>query len=457
MGSGIPFANNWAYLETELTWLERLLLVTVAQQRKNLKAVTRVAKTSSDRATSDWWQGLITIKNRAYDDVAAQPKGQSGGQAGRQSSGRPPLGYQKTLEHRILLSRAKKIALGLPTMQSVLGLSLFEKQLVLMVLAPEVQVRYGKLYHYLQTGTHCMAGSLPTVALALRVLCRNDGERRRARALLTGPQSLLELQVLRCVEGAPTLLGSQLQLAPEWVDYLLAENPDPIWPARAMAANRLVHPSRERVLWPDLILAENLKQQLLTMVAQPQGRMLLVGKQGVGKERVAIALAHHLKQPLHILDLAQLSSQDWPASLTELSQANYPMVLIKSAHHWLDRTAAVDQVVLQHWLAKTGGHVIFLVSHRHLVRRHWRQQLTIIEIPMPDAEIRLQLWQQSFPKGVKSMGPVRWQSLAEALAVSQQEIFDISQITKKLAGDAAITLEHLQNVLDQQGYTCKLR
>ena len=161
MGSGIPFANNWAYLETELSWLERLLLVAVSQQRKNLKSVTQVAKTPSDKATSDWWQGLIAVKNRAYDDAA--PK------SGERSS----LGYQKTLDKRILLSRASKVSLGLPTMQMVLGLSLFEKQLVLMALAPEVQVRYGRLYHYLQTGTHCTLGALPTVELALRMLCRN--------------------------------------------------------------------------------------------------------------------------------------------------------------------------------------------------------------------------------------------------------------------------------------------
>ncbi|NEP54426.1 MAG: hypothetical protein F6K65_38795, partial [Moorea sp. SIO3C2] len=127
-------------------------------------------------------------------------------------------GYQKTLEQRIMLSRARNVSLGLPTMQAALGLSLFEKKLVLMALAPEVQLRYGRLYHYLQTGNHCATGSLPTVELALRILCRNDSERRRARMSLVAPQSLLARQVLRQVDGARTLLASQLQLAPEWVD-----------------------------------------------------------------------------------------------------------------------------------------------------------------------------------------------------------------------------------------------
>ncbi|MBE9066402.1 hypothetical protein IQ260_07030 [Leptolyngbya cf. ectocarpi LEGE 11479] len=444
MGS-VPFANNWAYLDTELSWLERLLLVAVAQQRKMLKSVARVAKTPADKATSDWWQGLIAVKHRAYDDVA--PK----------SGEQPSLGYQKTLDNRILLSRANKVSLGLPAMQTALGLSLFEKKLVLMALAPEVQARYGRLYHYLQTGANCAAGSLPTVELALRVLCRNETERRRARARLSGHTSLLKRQVLRCVDGAPTFLGSQLQLAPEWVEYLLAETPDPSWPMRFVMAERFSQRCGDRTPWSDIILADPLKQQLQSVISQPQARLLLVGEKGVGKERVAIALATHLKQPLYTLDLAQISPQDWPSCLSELDQAAYPMVLVKSAHWWLGRESDIARTALQQWLTTSSARLIFSVCHRHLVCRYWRQQLTIIDIPMPDAEQRLQLWQQAFPNGVKSMGKVRWTSLAEGLALSQSQIMEIGQRSKTLASEQEIAIDHLQEALQQQGQIWKLR
>ncbi|NEQ50045.1 MAG: hypothetical protein F6K11_07930 [Leptolyngbya sp. SIO3F4] len=446
MGSGIPFANNWAYLEIELDWLERLLLVAVSQRRRNLKSVTQVAKTSSDKVTSDWWQGLIAIKNRAYDD--AVPK---------KTNEQPSLGYQKTLDKRIFLSRANKVSLGLPTIQTALGLSLFEKKLVLMALAPEVQVRYGKLYHYLQTGGHCEAGALPTLDLALRILCRSETERRRARTRLAGPNSLLERQILRPVDDAPTLLGSQLQLAPEWVEYLLAENPDPAWPMQFVMANRLVPRNRSRVVWSDLVLADEQKQRLQRLTARAKSRLLLVGERGVGKERVAIALSNYLKQPLHILDLAQLPPQDWPTCLSELKQSKYPMVLIKSAHYWLGLNSSVDRAVLQSWLANSSAHIIFSVCHRHLVRRHWRQEMTLIDIPMPNADLRLQLWQQSFPGGVKGMGKVRWSSLAEGLTLSQHQILEISQSARVCAADTTITIEHLQQALTEQGQSWKLR
>ncbi|MBX2862327.1 MAG: hypothetical protein KTR27_02130 [Leptolyngbyaceae cyanobacterium MAG.088] len=444
MGSGIPFANNWAYLEIELSWLERLLLVAVSQQRKNLKSVAQVAKTPSDKATSDWWQGLIAIKNRAYDDAAPKSSG-------------PSPGYQKTLDQRILLSRAHKVCLGLPTMQMTLGLSLFEKKLILMALAPEVQVRYGRLYHYLQTGAHCSTGALPTADLALRILCRNDTERRRARHHLSGENSLLQRQILRCVEGSPTLLGSQLQLAPEWVEYLLAESPDPGWPVQFMMAGKFAQPRRERVTWSELILADELKQRLNAEIVQPQSRLLLVGEKGVGKEQCAIALATHLKNLLYTLDLGQISPQDWPACLIELDQANYPMVLIQSAHHWLGRHSAVETATLQHWLTHTSTHVIFSVHHHHVVRRQWRQQLTAITIPMPNAELRLQLWQQAFPDGVKAMGKVRWSALAAGLSLSSEEILEIGRLARNLAGDQMMTIDYLQQALHQKGHTQKLR
>ena len=447
MGSGIPFANNWAYLDTELSWLERLLLVAVSQQRKNLKSVTRVAKTSSDKATSDWWQGLVAIKNRAYDDAAPQ----------KVSSDKPALGYQKTLDTRVLLSRARKISLGLPTMQAVLGLSLFEKKLVLMALAPEVQMRYGKLYHYLQTGKNCTTGSLPTLELALRVLCRNDAERRRARTRLSRNHVLLQRQVLRPVDDANTLMGAQLQLAPEWVDYLLSEQPDPMWPLQFIPADRLVPRCRERFLWSDLVLAEATKQQLETVTLQGRSRLLLVGEKGVGKERIAIALSTHLKQPLHIVDLGQLSPQNWAACLSELDQFKCPMVLIKAAHHWLGRHADVERAALQHWLNNMSGHVIFSVRHRHLVRCHWRQQLTVVDIPMPDADMRLQLWQQSFPTGVKGVGKARWASLAEELVLSSEQIEQIVSLSKKLDENHEVTLEHLKQAILTNGHNWQPR
>ena len=68
-GTVEPFASNWAYLKVELNWLERLLMVSAARQRKETRDVNRVARSAVDRATSHWWQGLIEHARR-YETLA---------------------------------------------------------------------------------------------------------------------------------------------------------------------------------------------------------------------------------------------------------------------------------------------------------------------------------------------------------------------------------------------------
>ncbi|NEQ34736.1 MAG: hypothetical protein F6K04_27915, partial [Leptolyngbya sp. SIO4C5] len=75
----VPFADNWAYLKTELGWLERLLLAAVAKQRRDNHEVSKIAQSPADRATSHWWKGIITLNQPAfYDDCRVPPQNTSG-------------------------------------------------------------------------------------------------------------------------------------------------------------------------------------------------------------------------------------------------------------------------------------------------------------------------------------------------------------------------------------------
>ena len=48
----MPFADNWAYLKTELAWLDRLLMLAVARQRKETKTVKKYASVAADNVSS---------------------------------------------------------------------------------------------------------------------------------------------------------------------------------------------------------------------------------------------------------------------------------------------------------------------------------------------------------------------------------------------------------------------
>ncbi|MFK8185626.1 MAG: hypothetical protein AB8B99_19800 [Phormidesmis sp.] len=242
----MPFADNWAYLKTELCWLDRLLMLAVSRQRKETSKINKVVSAKGDHVSAHWWKGIIAVSKPGYDDtrvpastkiVPISPKSSVAKDCPKEATlpkERKKVGYQQQIEARIQASAKEKTVLALPSVRHYLNLSLFEKNLLLLTLAPEINQRYGKLYHYLQTGedtatiSGATASDLPTLDLALRLLCRNDLERRRSRASLTAPGSLVEKRILHYIApySTTTRLNSYLQLNDDWVDYLLAEQPD---------------------------------------------------------------------------------------------------------------------------------------------------------------------------------------------------------------------------------------
>ncbi len=243
-----PFPDNWAYLKAELNWLERLLMVAIARQRRDLRDVERVAQSRADRVTSHWWKGLIVLDRDAiYDDGKQPPKKP----ATPQGDGAGKVAAIHQLEARIQASYQQGIALGLPLLRDRLHLTPFEKNLLLLSLAPEVNRRYARLYRYLQStdpqaesqlgdlarGTRlslvCGGGGgheateLPMVDLALRIFCRNDAEWQVARSRLVGASSLVQLGLLQLVASRDdTLLTSRIKPSVPLVAYLLSGHPD---------------------------------------------------------------------------------------------------------------------------------------------------------------------------------------------------------------------------------------
>ncbi|MGC1308632.1 MAG: AAA family ATPase [Phormidesmis sp.] len=480
----MPFADNWAYLKTELSWLDRLLMLSIAKQRKETKAINKVAKTTADQVSSYWWKGVISVSKPAYDDCRVPAA----------TLARKPVGYQQQLESRIQLSAKDEVVLALPSLRHYLNLSLFEKNLLLMAIAPEINRRYGRLYHYLQTGKDCATASdLPTLDLALRLLCRNDLERRRARASLTAAGSLIEKRILRYVSTCPsTRLNSYLQLSDNWVDYLLAEQPDqhmlfaqlasPAEPVLALpeptAATRAVKITQPEVPWDQLILPAPLLTQLRTLGQQtsaglrtrysgvlsgsepaPIGKgqmVLLVGAAGTGKTTAAGAIATSLRQPLCILDLKQIYPEHWLEVLESLDSTRYPALLVKSAWVWFGRKDALPSAQLSQWLQQrqaSPGITLLSTGYLHTVKAKWRRQLdAILTLPLPHRAARTTLWRQAFA-GISGSAEIDWIELAKQVRLSGGEIQAVAEDALAIAQSKnakTITLNHIQQALNQR-------
>jgi len=378
----IPFfLDNWAYLKTELSWLDRVLMVSVSRQRKETQGVERIAQTAADRVSSHWWRGMISLDGgkAVYDEHRPVPP------SGPQQPGR----YQQQLEARIQASQQQGVVLALPLLCDRLNLTVFEKNLVLMALAPEINRRYGSLYRFLQ-GNSQAHSDLPTVDLVLRLLCRNDAEWRTARQQISTDSPLIRQGLVQLrPDDAETLLSQRLQLASKLVDFLLTDAPTDT-ALEAMLTQPATtfpppwHESTAVTTWTDLVLPEDLiieLQRLCQSIDVNSHGLILVlaGPPETEKRLAAGAIAHQLNHPLTELDLATLPPDRYADTLQALRQTNPPILLVRAAEIWLRRSATLPPSTLQDWFTHRQQRnfvTLLSVTHDAAIAVRWRPFLT---------------------------------------------------------------------------------
>lgn len=207
-----PFADNWSYLKAELAWLDRVLMRSLAKQRQTNQEVDRVSKSAIDRTTSHWWKGFIAIDpSKGGSLVPKQPPQNT-----------HPLGrYGDRLE----ASREQGIRLGIPSLCDRLELGKFERDMLILCLAPEISRRYERIYEFLNNDN----GSCkqPTVDLALRLFCHSDAEWRNSRVTLAASAPLIKRKIIQLylpTANTRSLLSKAMLLSEKAVNYLLSED-----------------------------------------------------------------------------------------------------------------------------------------------------------------------------------------------------------------------------------------
>lgn len=498
-----PFTDNWTYLRTELNWLDRVLGTAVARQRQEVKEVERVARSRADQATSHWWKGLISIEGEVAGDSPADT-------ARRRSTVK--LSYQQQMESRIQATTQKGITLGLPALCQRLQLTTFEKNLVLMALAPEISRRYGRIYNYLQDTEQ--AGGLPTFDLILRLLCRNDAEWRSARLSLSATSPLIRygVVVLPSLSSEP-FLSLPIKLANPIVEYLLANQVQPdqleslLQPALKPDSDQSLQQSTDLLSWrpeqtlvranegqpaallqslivPDtvdrwstLVLPNSLLQALRHLcdriqygnevdnnwgfqptALSPGSVVLFSGAKGTGKTMAAHAIAQILQTPLTWIDLALIKAVDGDRVLQEIATQAPKVLLIESAHIWFGRSALFPAEVLQQFLYNRQQQyslTLLTLTQRTAVKPKWKNQFTqILDFPIPDESARLQLWQQAFPSPVPLGKSIRWDKLAQIVLTGgeiQAIARDAAIIARARSPRPKVTMKHLIQALEMRG------
>jgi ATPase family associated with various cellular activities (AAA) len=223
---------------------------------------------------------------------------------------------------------------SLAGVREAFDLTAFDVDVVLVALAPEVDLRYERLYAYLQDD---VTRRRPSVDLALDLLCRSAPEKLAQRARFTRDAPLLAHRLLRLVpEGGRTeapLLAHALVLDALVVRMLLGI---PGGDARLSGLAELVEPEAGP--------ADERERALVRLAAEARGRraatlLSFEGPSRSGRRRAALALARALDERLLVLDLERLRERPDAEELTELALAE---ARLRRAVPYVERADAVD-------------------------------------------------------------------------------------------------------------------
>src|SRR5262252_607139 len=137
---------------------------------------------------------------------------------------------EQTITQNVADSFQHGAMLSLPKLAGLFQLSPFDVDALLICLAPELDVKYEKLYAYLQND---VTRKRPTPDLILKICCRSLDECLQARTRLLSDAPLIKDELLLAVGEAAleqaTLLSRPLRIDERILNYLLgAESVDEV-------------------------------------------------------------------------------------------------------------------------------------------------------------------------------------------------------------------------------------
>jgi hypothetical protein len=200
------YVSDWEYLSDELKRLDLLIRLRLGRDQNK--------KPGGD---FDHLRGLV-LTDEEIDGLLDEDESQV--------YANPELADIETrIEERLAASRREGRLPALLFLSQLFKLTTFERQTLLICLAPELDRKYEKLYAYLQDD---VTQKSPSVGLALDLLCRTMPEKIAAREFFEGQAPLLKCRLLRMAENSlerPTpLLARGLKLDGRVVSFLLGFN-----------------------------------------------------------------------------------------------------------------------------------------------------------------------------------------------------------------------------------------
>jgi AAA+ superfamily predicted ATPase len=420
------YADSLDHILAELERLDLLVQAQAHRARQRHKA-------------DEQFQGLV-ISEQEVDELLARPAGvphfacsASDGWAEVQSA----LARLETqIAQRKAVSHERGIRLRLAEVESLFGLTSFDIDSLLICLAPELDLRYERLYGYLQDDvTKRRAG----VDLVLNLLCSSLGEKLAQRHRFTAEAPLIRNELLHLFEDASQqqvpLLGKYLRIDERIASYLLgSDEPD----SRILPYTRLV--KCEAVL-DDLVLPAETKSRLTQVFDQASknaGVLYFQGVTGVGKRATAEALCSRAGIGLLRVNAELLAGLDQPSFELMVKLVKRGGLLQRAALYWegFGSLLADDKRpflnILLRELEKHAG-ATFLAGDTA-----WEPsdpgldlQFLRVEFSRPDSSERVRLWQAAL-RGASQSPDVDLPALANGFRLTGGQIRNAARTARNL-------------------------
>lgn len=422
------FTNSLQHLLAELERIDLLIQEQVQRASEAYQGDTR-------------FQGLFVSE----EDVKALLANHTG--LPRWAAGEPPdsVLYNAHAELAAVIevkereSASRGVSLRLPELARRFQLTRFEIDVLLICLAPELDLRYERLYAFLQDD---IGKKRPSIDLVLNLLCHSFNEKVSARQQLSVSSTLLAHRLVHLFENSadqePPLLSQYLKVDRRVVDYLL--NIDELCETLRPFAT-IVSPT---VTLDDLILPEESKDQLLRFVrsgeTQGYGTVFYFhGPGGVGRQTAAEALCHLRGSQMLVVDGARLLDAEGLVFGDAIGMVGRELRLHPMAVYWsgFNRLLADDKraelrVFLNAVDAWTASVFLSGDDPWDLAGALQDKSFFRLELQLPDSGQRVNLWRRALG-GRRDLSESDIKALASTFRLSGSQICDAAATARHLA------------------------
>jgi AAA+ superfamily predicted ATPase len=358
-------------------------------------------------------------------------------------------------------SRCRGLTLRLNELGRLFQLSVFDIDTLLVCLLPELDLKYQRLYAYLQDD---VTKKSPTVNLVLQLLGESFADMLKAREAFSPEAPLVKFHLLHLYDdhsSRPTpLLAKFLQVDERITSYLLEI--DQI-DARLLSFTHLVYP---KLRLPDIVLADDIEHHLTQLIRYFKDRGLIChfrGTYGVGKQATADAICSELGVPLLNVDVNKMVAADIPFGLS------LPLIFregrLRDAALYFDGydlllgdereiKPSYESIVTE---LEDYPRWVFLAGERDWQPRGmWHDKPFVnIELPIPAYSLRRRLWESQWDGDSTLAADVDLSDLAGKFRLTGGQIRDVVALARNLAqsrdpGNELVTTQDLYTACRKQ-------